>query len=815
VRLPPPTHARRARQRAGPLRAMAMISNAQLEDLAEEKAKQLKAFLETQPPVQNGEDLLRVWEQLYDEEMQKVVVKTVSGPSDDETNPVFPYEKLQAIIGDGGNWKWPRMWQRFDELERRGPAYREGEHLNFGMPSKNPNIVPLRVLIVGGGPVGMRLAIELALGGHKVTIFEKRREIRTDDGGLQQLGFTNRINRPHMWNFVRNDLAKLNGKDFMSREACYPVFTEPETSSIGIDELQVLLMKSVLMLGVDFRLGVGYDGAKVRTDPRTMKPTWEVECTYDDTAAKKHGMESGKNKQVFDAIVGCDGPRSNVRETQSKHFGNLEKRKFMDCVGIVANVRKVGKKRLKEMGFEHGQEPGDMNRTKMVFKEFFQKIQAEADADIENLIYYKSSYHNYLIIVPKRADLVKRGLSGKVYHFGVGRDNAAADMRSDEKEKLKGYCRRVLKAAGIPVDEQLENGGFVDAPNDCMAFDFAECWNTKKSIIFNVPPPDYDVEQHGQWMCRNLVPPLALCGDALLEPFWPMGLGLKRGWQAIMDTCYAFDNIYNRTLFCERLKQDPENFAWDQHFDALRDQIAQNFENCARLKIGEELGKGEYADKGPVITQLKKFNKDAEKPPLEVEIDPWTRYAPLEKERGDEWKLKVNDEKWIHPKVQKALNMKEYYDEVAKGGKTGEIEYRGKKLISVNGKVVPGFGKAGFTKRPSFASTVQPTGPPPPPGAKFGVNPFANVVAKEALAARASLKPPPAPASAPATPAAEPTAVAPGALPPQPSRASVASFKTQEAELKHIRNMIASLESSLASFRQAEADLVARMPAAA
>ena len=29
---------------------------------------------------------------------------------------------------------------------------------------------------------------------------------------------------------------------------------------------------------------------------------------------------------------------------------------------------------------------------------------------------------------------------------------------------------------------------------------------------------------------------VALCGDALLEPFWPMGLGLKRGWQALMDT---------------------------------------------------------------------------------------------------------------------------------------------------------------------------------------------------------------------------------------------------------------------------------------
>jgi len=268
---------------------------------------------------------------------------------------------------------------------------------------------------------------------------------------MEVLGFTNRINRPHMWNFVRNDLAKLNGKDFMSRQACYPVFTEPETSSIGIDELQCLLLKNALLLGVDFRLGVGYENAKVRTDPTSMKPTWEVSCTYDAGAAEKFGRERGMQKMEFDCVVGCDGPRSTVRDSMQKHFGNIEKRKFMDCVGIVANVRKVPKSRLKQLGFAYGQEPNDMNKTKMVFKDFFQKLKEEADADIENLIYYKASNHNYTILVPKRADLVKHGLSGKVYHFAAGRENAANDQRSDEKAKLRAYVRRVLKAAGIPV----------------------------------------------------------------------------------------------------------------------------------------------------------------------------------------------------------------------------------------------------------------------------------------------------------------------------------------------------------------------------
>lgn len=116
----------------------------------------------------------------------------------------------------------------------------------------------------------------------------------------------------------------------------------------------------------------------------------EVACTYDDRAVEQFRMHGGENVHTFDCLIGCDGPHSVVRETQAKHFGDVEKRKFMDCVGIVANVRKLSRNRLKELGFPQGQQPGDMNRTKNVFKDFFQKIASEADADIESLIFYKA-----------------------------------------------------------------------------------------------------------------------------------------------------------------------------------------------------------------------------------------------------------------------------------------------------------------------------------------------------------------------------------------------------------------------------------------
>jgi len=334
----------------------------------------------------------------------------------------------------------------------------------------------------------------------------------------------------------------------------------------------------------------------------------------------------------------------------------------------------------------------------MVFKEFFGKIQEQADADIENLIYYKASTHNYTILVPKRADLIKHGLSGKVYSFHQGREGNGA--RDEEKEKLKTYCRNVLIAAGIPVDEEASNGGFVGVPNDCMAFDFSECWNTKKSLHFNLAPPNYSVEEDGEWEGRKLVPFVCLAGDALLEPFWPMGLGLKRGWQAVMDTAYAIDNLYNSSCFMEQLGLSEEEMTWDDHFDALTTQTASNFEMCNRLQVSDDLAAGEYNDKSIIMTQLKKRIKDPEKPPFLVEINPWTRYAPLADTVAAKIRNMPKAEKdlYIHPIVQKALAVKEYYDEVSTGsggGKTGDIEYRGKELISINGKVAGGFKQAG------------------------------------------------------------------------------------------------------------------------
>jgi len=60
---------------------------------------------------------------------------------------------------------------------------------------------PLRVVVVGAGPVGLRLAIELQAAGHQVSVIDKRDRF-------------SRMNRLHLWEWCRTDIVGLGAKVF-------------------------------------------------------------------------------------------------------------------------------------------------------------------------------------------------------------------------------------------------------------------------------------------------------------------------------------------------------------------------------------------------------------------------------------------------------------------------------------------------------------------------------------------------------------------------------------------------------------------------
>jgi len=220
-------------------------------------------------------------------------------------------------------------------------------------------------------------------------------------------------------------------------------------------------------------------------------------------------------------------------------------------------------------------------------------------------------------------------------------------------------------------------------------------------------PPDYNVEEHGPWVGEPLLPPVMLAGDALLEPFWPLGLGLKRGWQAVMDSVYVVDNLYHRTLFCEELGKNPDTFSWDDHWEALSGRAKENFSSCSKVETADDIGRGEYAADGLVMNQWKKYAGDKERPMYLVEVDPNTRYKKRNLTLNSAQKRQaIEDKDWRHPVVTRCLAIHDYTDAVKKNG---DDKTRGwKKLKTIAGKEVTA-PKSGYAfKAPSAAAAPKP-----------------------------------------------------------------------------------------------------------
>jgi len=320
------------------------------------------------------------------------------------------------------------------------------------------------------------------------------------------------------------------------------------------------------------------------------------------------------------------------------------------------------------------------------------------------LNYYKASYHNYVIFTPSKEDLQRAGFGGSIYSFHAGRDKVNPN-KLEEKKKLKQWVLDRCKEVGIPVDESLSNGGFVEEPNDVMAFDFSEIWKCKKNFAFNLPPPTYDVEAFGPWSGSKLVPPIGLVGDAVTEPFWIAGVGLQRGWNGLMDACYLIDNLYNMSFSGE---VDPmETSSWNEHVQRLQCLIPKLYDCSHDGRMTREGLQGEYADQGVVMLQLNKQIKDCEKPQWHLRVEPCYRYEQFAKQLED----KYRGAKWLenmHPVVRRTLAVRKSMD-------SDRSEPTVRKLLSIAGQLLAP-EKNSYDHVPSGGNAAPaPVVPVPPP----------------------------------------------------------------------------------------------------
>ncbi|XP_073687717.1 F-actin-monooxygenase mical2b-like, partial [Garra rufa] len=334
-------------------------------------------------------------------------------------------------------------------------------------------------LIIGGGPCGFRIAIELALLGAKVVVIEKRDSF-------------SRNNVLHLWPYTIQDLRNLGAKKF------YGKFCAGSIDHISIRQLQLMLLKIALIVGVEVHVNVEF--LKLLEPPEdqgTDGPGWRTEVRPADH------LVSGYD---FDVIIGADGRRSTLDGFRRKEFrGKL-------AIAITANF--VNRNTTAEAKVE------EISGVAFIFNQkFFLELKEETGIDLENIVYYKDNTH-YFVMTAKKQSLLDKGVIINDY---IETERLLASDNVNQ-EALLSYAR---EAADFGTNYQLPSLDYAInhyGQPDVAMFDFTCMYASENAALVR--------EKNGHQLL------VALVGDSLLEPFWPMGTGCARGFLAAFDTAW-------------------------------------------------------------------------------------------------------------------------------------------------------------------------------------------------------------------------------------------------------------------------------------
>ncbi|XP_012789292.2 F-actin-monooxygenase MICAL2 isoform X4 [Sorex araneus] len=374
------------------------------------------------------------------------------------------YSKLKSKVT---TWKAKALWHKLDK---------RGSHKEY---KRGKSCMNTKCLIIGGGPCGLRSAIELAYLGAKVVVVEKRDAF-------------SRNNVLHLWPFTIHDLRGLGAKKF------YGKFCAGSIDHISIRQLQLILFKVALMLGVEIHVNVEFvKVVEPPEDQENRKIGWRAEFLPAD-----HPLSEFE----FDVIIGADGRRNTLEGFRRKEFrGKL-------AIAITANF--INRNSTAEAKVE------EISGVAFIFNQkFFQDLREETGIDLENIVYYKD-YTHYFVMTAKKQSLLDKGVIINDY-IDTERLLCADNVN---QENLLSYAR---EAADFATNYQLPSLDFAInhyGQPDAAMFDFTSMYASENAALVR------ERQSH-----RLLV---ALVGDSLLEPFWPMGTGCARGFLAAFDTAW-------------------------------------------------------------------------------------------------------------------------------------------------------------------------------------------------------------------------------------------------------------------------------------
>uniref|UniRef100_A0A3Q1FTL9 Molecule interacting with CasL protein 1 n=1 Tax=Acanthochromis polyacanthus TaxID=80966 RepID=A0A3Q1FTL9_9TELE len=369
------------------------------------------------------------------------------------------YTKLKERLN---YWKAKALWTKLDKRASH-EDYQQGK-----VCSKN------KCLVLGAGPCGLRTAIELTLLGAQVVVVEKREDF-------------SRNNVLHLWPFTIYDLRGLGAKKF------YGKFCSGSLDHISIRQLQLILLKVSLLLGVEVHTGVEYQGL--------IEPSGE-----NGWMAKLQPRSHPAAAFQFDVFISAGGGRFVPDGFKHKELrGKL-------AIGITANF-------INGNTAAEAQVAEISGVARIYNQKFFQELLTETGIDLENIVYYKDDTH-YFVMTAKKKSLLKKGV--------IKQDYADAEqLLAPANVDHEALCRYARDAAFFSTGGKLSDLEFAQnhaGEPDVAVFDFTCMHRAENASLVR--------ERRGQKLLMGLV------GDCLVEPFWPLGTGIARGFLAAFDAAW-------------------------------------------------------------------------------------------------------------------------------------------------------------------------------------------------------------------------------------------------------------------------------------
>lgn len=350
--------------------------------------------------------------------------------------------------------------------------------------------------VVGAGPIGLRAALELALLGAKVQVFDVR------DGFY-------RMNILKLWDWAAADLLDLGAKHLLPNFLTY-------IDHIGIRELQSLLLKLGLLAGVRYNWSASFKDVCASPSKKFLRVTTQ-RASLDSLGQRTLGAEETHS---LSALVACDGGNSRVA-------GQLGLQRVR-ADGLTAEP---GWEFAVVANFENLMEPDDR-----LLEECPRGFSEEELSLVKRLIYLQGETHYFIMTVEPEV-LAEHG----VLRNGSLKGKDLLSVENVDMKKLEDFARIVVEEYSKKV-RSLGDIFSVEIPEDF--------WTTRAIALDPRGRPAlsaFAYHANLTWLSQPIYLfdgferelPVFFAGDALREPFWPYGEGCSRGFMGAFDTIWA------------------------------------------------------------------------------------------------------------------------------------------------------------------------------------------------------------------------------------------------------------------------------------